>query len=225
AEFPGLHRENTRLVPNGLRVEPQPPTALRAELGIAPDAPVVLGVGGLEARKGFQHLVTALPSLPGVHAVIAGTGPAHRKAALLDLAANLGVGDRFHLLGHRTDIPGLLEAADAFALPSQDDTMPNALLEAMAVGCPAVMTEVGGVREMLGPRGHRPAAGWVVPVDDGDALTAAIAEIIDLVRRGHPGVTERTDEARWRMRHWYGADQMVARYEALLAGRGEEAHS
>ena len=79
--------------------------------------------------------------------MIAGDGP--EREHLARRAAELAIGDRVQLLGHRDDIPDLQAAADVFAMPSYFEGMPLALLEAMIVGKAIVASRVGGIPEML----------------------------------------------------------------------------
>ncbi|MCA9255248.1 MAG: glycosyltransferase family 4 protein, partial [Phycisphaerales bacterium] len=85
-------------------------------------------------------------------------------------------------------IARMLNAADAFALTSDSEGWCNAIAEALACGCPVVATDVGGNREQLGDDG---ASGRLVPLDDRDALVAAIDALLsappdrsEIARRG-----------------------------------------
>lgn len=217
-EIPDLEPDRVPVVPNAVAFRPQPPAPIRQELGLDADATILLGVGGLEENKGLDQLARAVGALDArTHVVVAGAGPPDRIGRLRAHARDSGAGDRLHLLGHRRDVPALLAAADVFVLPSRADSLPNALLEAMAAGCPAVMTDVGGVREALGARDGRPAAGWVVPRDDLTALVACLRTVVAAVRDGNPEVEERVREARFRAERCYGPALMVERYAALLA--------
>lgn len=220
SDVPGLRAERVRVIPNGVAFEPLPAAPLRNDLGLDARDTLLLGVGGLEANKGLDGLVLAAAELDGrAHVVIAGAGPKDRIERLRALAAGAGMADRLHLLGHRRDVPALLAAADIFVLPSRADSLPNAMLEAMAAGVPAVMTAVGGVWEALGARDGRPAAGWVVPPDDTAALAACLRTLVRGVRSARSDIDDRVAEARWRAEHWYHVDRMVEDYEAVLMGR------
>jgi glycosyltransferase involved in cell wall biosynthesis len=73
-------------------------------------------------------------------------------------------------VGEVTDVEPYLRAADVFVLPSRDEGMSIALLEAMAVGLPAVASDIPGNRAVVEPG----RTGWLVPVDDAAALAAAL---------------------------------------------------
>jgi glycosyltransferase involved in cell wall biosynthesis len=112
-----------------------------------------------------------------------------------------------------------MAAADAFVLASRRDSLPNAMLEAMAAGLPTVAADFMGARSALDATAERPAAGWVVPADQPEPLAAALAEVVAGIRAGAPEVAARAAEARWRTEHWFSPERMVDGYEAVLAGR------
>lgn len=152
------------------------PGALRAELGLGPDVPLVGSVGRLAGQKRYDRLVDTLALLPeSVHCVIAGDGPL--RSDLEARARDLGVAGRLHLLGHRSDVPDVLAGLDVFVITSDFEGMANAMLEAMSMGLPVVSTEVSGAREALLPEGS-PPAGAVVPPRP-DAIAHALAGLLD----------------------------------------------
>jgi glycosyltransferase involved in cell wall biosynthesis len=111
------------------------------------------------------------------------------------------------LLGARTDIPELLASFDVFALSSSTEGMSIALLEAMAAGCPIVVTAVGGNTELI----EHEATGLVVPPDDEPAMRSAIQRLLDdRVLAARLGAA-----AQARAREKYSLDAMTRRYEEL----------
>ncbi len=147
------------LLPNGVDAQYfHPPTALKpalkATLGLQPDAPVLLSVAALEARKGLSSILEALPlARPAFQFVVAGDGP--QKAALIHQAASLGLTDRVHWLGNLADLRPWYQAADVFALYAEGEGLPNALLEAWASGLPVIAADTPPFQELLaGGRGH-----------------------------------------------------------------------
>lgn len=215
---PGLDPGRVVVIPNGVAVREVAPAPVRAQLGLTPDARLVLGAGGLEPRKGFDLLLEAVAMLPpDVHVAIAGEG--RERGALAAMASQSRLLGRVHLLGQRSDVPALLRAADAFALPSRVESMPVVVLEAMAAGLPVVATAVSGTREQLDARDDRPAAGWVVPIGDAAALAEALAAALD--RAGEGG--RRAEEAKRRVHEEFTPDRLTGAVEALLAaGQGAE---
>ena len=212
AYAPGLAAERVHVIPSAVPPFDGANVDLRAELALHPDSPLLFSAGGLEHRKGYHVLLPALAALPhaAVHLAVAGDGPA--RAALLAQAAALGIADRVHLLGARSDVRGILPAVDAFVLPSRSDSVPIAALEAAAAGLPIVSTAVPGMAEVLAPRVDAPAAGWIVPVGDVAALAAALGEAL------LPAARDRGAEARRRADREHSPEQLVARLESLLAG-------
>jgi glycosyltransferase involved in cell wall biosynthesis len=211
-----------RIVPNAVVAAPAQPAPVRAEIGAAQGDLLLLAVGGLERRKGLDLLIPAFARTAdgGVRLLLAGSGPAADRLAAL--AAEHGVADRVHFLGQRTDVPALLAAADAFVLSSLEDSMANAMLEAMAAGLPVLATDVPGTEQALAPRDGRPAAGWMVPRGDEDALARGLGELVAAVRGDPAEARARAAEARWRTEHWFGPQSMVDGYEAALTGAGGE---
>jgi len=151
----------------------------RNELGLPPDARVLVSVGGLVERKGFHRVIDCLPALlkrfPDLHYLIVG-GPCPEGDMTDQLRSQvdvLGLADRVHFLGslppERLHVP--LSAADVFVLATSNEGWANVFLEAMACGLPVVTTRVGGNAEVV----CSDDLGKVVPFGDKDALTSAIA--------------------------------------------------
>lgn len=136
-------------IPNGIAFTPGTRETVRKELGLSDDSVLVLAVGNLVPRKGHIFLLRALASLgdPNWHVAIAGRGDEEER--LRAFAAEAGVADRVHLLGHRGDIPDLLAAADVYAMPSLWEGLPMALLEAMFAGKAIVASRASGIPEAI----------------------------------------------------------------------------
>jgi len=140
------------------------------------DAVVIGSVGWLTPVKGHRYLIEALsklkPSHPRLYVVIVGGGELRRT--LTDLAAGLGVEDAVRLLGERDDVLECLADMDLFVMPSLNEGMGRALIEAMAAGRPVVATRVGGIPAIVKDRRN----GLLVPPGDAASLGTAIAELI-----------------------------------------------
>ena len=225
----GLEPSKISVVPNGVEAPVEAtalaPAPLREELGLPEGALVLVTVSGLERNKGANLLPRILADQESdVHLVVAGRGTEGQREELRTAARALGVGERLHLLGHRDDVAAILEAADAFVLPSRVDSMPNAMLEAMAAGLPIVMSAVGGVESALDPVEGRPAAGWIAPPEDVEAIAAAVREVVEDLRAGGRAAAARGAEAARRAKAWFSTERMVSRYENVLeadVARGE----
>ena len=170
-------------IPNGIdtaRFQPNPKArqVVRDALGCPKEAFVWLTVGRLEPVKNHLELLCAFREVAAVHPnarlLIAGQGPL--QAAIEQRIAELGLADRVRLLGTRRDIPELLNAADAFVLPSLWEGMPLTLLEAGAVGLPIVATDAGGNSEIV----LESKTGYLVPVRDTAALAEAMLRVMRL---------------------------------------------
>ena len=149
-----LRDDHVTLIPNGIRCDRFPRRdgnpARRAELGIPEGAFVVGFVGHLRPVKRPDRLLAACARLlPDVDAHVLVLGEGEERAALEAAARGGPLDGRVHLVGHRDDPTEDLRAMDVFALVSDSEQMPVALLEAMACGLPVVATDVGDVRRIL----------------------------------------------------------------------------
>ena len=144
--------------------------------GIALDAGehLIACVGALIPRKGQEYVLRALSGLPEVHGVFVGTGP--DREMLEKLAYELDLPHRAHFLGSMDhgDLPRVLAAADAMALPSASEGLANAWVEALACGTPLVITDAGGARELV----RDPTAGRIVARDP-LAIALGIQDVLD----------------------------------------------
>ncbi|WP_308720165.1 glycosyltransferase [Komagataeibacter xylinus] len=168
----GAPAERVAYIPTFPSVKPQPPVSRQA-LDTPPDAPVLLVLSRLHPAKGLETLLDALPALPRCHVWLAGEG--ELRAALGAQAARLGVADRVHFLGWRSDRGALLAAADLCVLPSRYEPFGTVILDAWSAGVPLVACAADG------PRAHirNGENGMLVPIDDAPALAAAIRAVID----------------------------------------------
>jgi len=145
---------------------------VRAALGIAPNALLILTVGRLTEQKGHRYLVDAIPALiaefPEARFVWAGDGPLYTE--LCERLQQLKLADQVLMLGKRNDIPELLAAADLFVLPSLFEGLPLVVLEALAAGVPVIATRAGGTSEIFTDESQ----GMLVAPGDAKALATAI---------------------------------------------------
>jgi glycosyltransferase involved in cell wall biosynthesis len=182
---------------------------VRREIGVPDSAFLVGNVGRLAPQKGQRHLIGAMPLLlarvPDAHAVIAGGGDL--EDYLRDLAAEVGVAERVHVLGPRPDVPSLMQALDAFAMPSIWEGFGIVLLEAMAAGLPIVASRVATIPEVVVDG----ETGLLVPAGDAGALAEALATLADDPQRAQTmGVAGRE-----RLRRYFSIDKMVGDTELL----------
>lgn len=150
--------------------------AIRRSLGTPDGRLLGLFVGRLVPVKNLSCLVRALALLElGQRPLIALVGDGPLRASLEELASVCGVDADLRFLGERADATGLMQAADFLVLPSHFEGLSNALLEAMAAGCPVVASAVGGSPELV----EDGRTGLLFPSDDAPALAAAIARLSD----------------------------------------------
>lgn len=154
-------------------LEPLPPAA---------DGPEVLAVGALVAHKAHDVLAAAAALLPGVDVGVAGEGPLRFEG--------------LRHLGQREDIAALHARARVFVQPSREEGMGQAVVEAMLSGLPVVVTDAGGLPEVVGD------TGIVVPREDPVALAEGIRRAL---RGEHPS----PEAARARARERFSVDAMV----------------
>ena len=214
--------EGMKVVPLGLDLAPfaagrhaEEAAALRADLGIAPDAFVCVFVGRFAAIKRLDDLLTAFilarASTARLHLVLVGDGP--QAAELEQRATREGVGKTVHLLGYRRDLRTIYAAADIAVLASANEGTPVSLIEAGASGLPAAATEVGGVASVV----EHGRTGMLVSAHEPGELAAAITGLA----ADRPARREMGLAAKKKMLREFSAERLYrdidAIYEALLA--------
>ena len=219
-KFLWLHIPPSKLVTiyKGHRLEwYQADPADRTSLNVPDNAFLVCCTGRDVPRKGFDVLIEAMRHLPealNVHLLL--VGKVDQNPKLQAQAAALPQPERVHFTGYRTDAPAIAAASDVFVLPSTErEGLPRAVIEAMAYGVPAIVTDVGGMPELV----EDGVSGYVVPPKDSLALARAIERLAanrDL--RDHMG-----EAARERIGRDFTTERTVKETAALyrnLAGQG-----
>lgn len=190
--------------------------AKRAELGFSDADRLILTVARLATNKGIGFLIKAMPEVlaahPKAHVLLAGTG--EDRDRLEQLAESLGLRAHIHFLGFREDVPELLAASDVFVLPSLDEGLPVALLEAMSMGLIPICSAVGGMPEVV----EDGISGFLVPPADVVALAEAIRRVFAL----NEGERERVREAVLQRAALFSVQHMADRtlrlFQSLVAG-------
>ncbi len=200
--------------------EPPPidPQAIRASLGFEVEAPLILFAGRLAEQKRVHDLLKALDLLqhvqPDVRTVIAGDGPLRDR--LEETAHAYHLDGRVRFLGHRSDVPRLLAAADVVVLPSAYEGLPNVVLEAMQFRKPVVATAAPGTTEVV----INGETGLLVPVGECSLMARAIRDLV----RDRTLASRLGEAGRARVETHFRASMMVARfatlYEELAQSKG-----
>ncbi len=178
----GLPPDRVVIIPNGVDMDrfyrgPEFDRAAMKHSLVGGEFPVVTNVARLVPEKGQNYLIEAAQIVtkvrPEVRFIMLGDGP-----LMADLEAqveSLGIADKVIFTGFRNDVADVLAASNVFVLSSLWEGMPVSLLEAMAAGCPAVSTHVGGVGQVL----QHNVNGLMVPPADPQALADALLQFLD----------------------------------------------
>lgn len=148
----------------------------KMSLGLKQNDIFILSVGELNQNKNQEVIVRAIAELNDskIHYFIAGKGD--KDQYLTELAKTLGV--NLHLLGYRTDVIELLNAADIFAFPSFREGLSVALLEAMAAKLPCIVSKIRGNVDLIDESG-----GFLCKPDDVHLFCIGIKELLDKNKR------------------------------------------
>ena len=200
----GLPFERIAVIENGVDVERFPFPGRRPffqdmiRVGCVANLRPVKNIDGL-----MRVAATLLPRFPELRFEVAGDG--EQCPQLERLREDLGLGERFRLLGSVRDIPEFLAGLDVAILPSHSEGMSNALLEYMAAGRPIVATDVGASSKLL----DGGACGVLSPSSRDEDLAEACRRLL-----GDPARARRLGEAaRGRVEATYGREAMRLRFE------------
>ncbi len=214
------HAEKIVVIKNG--VIPQSATIcdrkeVRRMLGLGSDAKLIGMVARLQPVKGHRFFIEAarrvLDEEPEAHFVLIGDGPL--KGEIESQALRLGIRERLHLLGDRTDAACLASSFDLVVLASLHEGLPNAVMEAMAAGVAVVATAVGGTMELIADK----ETGYLTAPGDADALARRMAFALKDENRGRIA-----EQGRAFVLERFGIERMVESvehlYDELMEGRG-----
>lgn len=196
--------KQVRVVSNFVRTMPSP------LLGNAREKTSLLAVGRLDSEKGFDVLLQAF-ALSGlsqheIQLTILGEGP--ERKGLERLARELGVFHAVLMPGVVLDPERWMGRASVYVLPSRYEGFPNALLEAMAMGCPVIAADCdSGPREII----QHGENGLLVPVGNIDALAAALQQLFN-----DEALRQRLSTAAVKVRERYSKKAIVSQWERLI---------
>lgn len=185
----------------------EPAAAVRADLGIPDGVPVVGTVGNFKTAKGYPYLMQAAAAVrrasPEARFVIVGMGV---EEALRPQVEELGLAGTVVFAGYRSDVSRVMSTFDVFVMASLFEGLSIALLEAMSLGIPPVVTGVGGTPEVVDHGTH----GLVVPARDPEALAGALIEVL-----GDEDLRQRLGQAGRERAAWFDIRKTVNRMEAV----------
>lgn len=210
----GINPEKIVIIPNGLEIpadlDEHTKQAIRLSLCDSLTTSLVLSVGRLNREKGHDLLIEAIPTIlqqqPDTCFVLAGDG--YDRLKLEALTNQLAIQNQVRFLGVRKDAVKLMAACDIFVLPSRSEGMPNALLEAMAVGSAVVSFDVGGVSEVI----RHQKNGMLVPPEKTNNLAQTITALLqNAPLRGRLGA-----EAMDTIKQSFSLESMCQKYANLI---------
>ena len=200
------------------------PGNVRCELHTPAETKLIGIIGHVSEHKGQDVLIKSMPSIiekdPSVRCVIVGGDfkDGVYVQELKALAKSLGVDEKVHFLGQRSDIPHLMKDLDVFVLASQEEPFGLVLVEAMAAGVPVIATNRGGPGEII----EEEISGLLVPYGDIDQHSRMILKILS-----NQALADRLiKQAHQRGRSFFSVDIMMERlirvYESLMDHIGPE---
>jgi glycogen(starch) synthase len=225
ADIFGVEEERVTVIPNGIDPEDLPVpdggelARLRSEFA-PPDEKLVLLIGRLVYEKGFQLALEAMPKVlaevPGTRFLVAGSGT--HEAELHRQAEDLGLMDHGTFLGWIGDdvLHSLYRIADLTVVPSIYEPFGLVALEAMASGCPCIVADTGGLREVV----PHDEAGLRFRAHDPEALADVAVKVLSDDELGRRLVAE----AHEHVRRFDWAD-VAEQTEAVYAGLGSRARA
>jgi glycosyltransferase involved in cell wall biosynthesis len=175
----------------------------KTEFGLPDDAVIIGDVAAFGWHKAQEFLVRAMPRIlervPSAYVFLIGDGDLRPRIEAE--IRSLGLEDRILFTGFRTDVPSLIRGMDCFVMCSVLEGLCTSLLDALALGCPAVGSAVGGIPEVL----VDDETGLTVPPRDPDALADAVVRVLT-----EPGLADRLrDAGRRHVNAGFTVDSMV----------------
>jgi glycosyltransferase involved in cell wall biosynthesis len=194
--------------------------AARASLGLREDETLFLCAARIEPRKGQTLCLEALERLraqgrlSGLRLVLAGGGASGDVEALQRAIEEKRLGAHVLTLGARDDVPSLLDACDAFVLPSYSEGMPLSIIEAMAKGRAVIATAVDGVPEQIDR-----LSGILLPAPSlaRDDCVVALADAMAALRDDPRTLDQLGRCARLRALELFDETRMIGDYRAIVA--------
>lgn len=174
------------------------------------DSQKICAVGRINSQKAYDVMLNAFAIFHSTHweHILNIYGDGKDEEEIKALAEELGLGQNVIFHGNRPDAVKLIKDAGMFVMTSRYEGMPNALLEAMACGIPCVCTDCDfGPAELI----EDGVSGLLVPVDDAEAVAAAMTRIAD-----EPGLAERLSGGAARIRETHSREEICRQYRDYI---------
>ncbi len=209
--MPGIGVDTERYARSA--IDPGAMAAVRTDAGVAAGDPLFAVVAEHAPRKRVGDVITALASMRhrGAHLMLAGDGP--ERGRLEGLAEELGVASRVHFLGAVADVRPLVASSTALVLVSDREGLARSVMEALALGVPAIVSTARGNAELVGTD-----SGIIVPVGEAHVLAAAMDRLIDNPDEG----SSMGARGRARMVERYDIAALIAAHETLYRELAED---
>lgn len=180
----------------------------RSQLGVAPDATLLLAVGSLSKQKDYPNLLNAFQRVSDKEASIrlAIVGDGVLREDLEELAKTLGIAEKTVFLGIRFDVAELMSACDIFVLSSAWEGFGLVVAEAMSCERVVIATDCGGVREVVGD------AGFLVDRSDSNALYEGLVSALTLPEQNKRLIGKKSRE---RIARLYSRDAAADKWVSL----------
>ena len=211
--FAGIAQGKILLIENGIDLERftnnAPPEAIKESLGIEKDALVVGTIGALTKEKGHQYLLRAVLKVIRIYpqAIFLLVGDGIERPSLEKTVSSLGIKDSVIFAGMRKDVPKILSIFDVFVLPSLNEGLPMALLEAQGAQIPVIASYVGAIPDVL----QDGVTGVLIPPKD----PQAIAEAIIMILSDKQLASRIAKKGFERVRDNFSAERMARKYLSL----------
>lgn len=207
----GYDSSKMKVIPNGfdldrLTVKPEQRKEFRAEHGFTDEEVIIGSIGRfnpIKNQKLFVETAALLtPQYPNIRFLLIGRDNTWDNTELVSWIKQHSLGDKFVLLGERSDVPVCLAAMDIFCLHSKTEGFPNVLGEAMAMGLPCVATDVGDAKVLLANTGKTVSLTAL-------SLCDGITEILNLDKSS---MTKLGLQARKRLYDNYSLSKIIEQY-------------
>jgi glycosyltransferase involved in cell wall biosynthesis len=204
--MPGIGVDTTVYAPTNV---PRSETSrVRSALALSETTPLLLMVAEFNPGKRHRDALHAFARIKCRKAHLAFAGDGRLQPKMRALAEELGVANRVHFLGLRSDIPALIRSSVATVLPSAREGLPRSIMESLSLGVPVIGTDIRGIRDLL-----QGQCGLLVPVGNPVALATAMDWVIE-----HPiEASEMGRRGRKKMAEQYDLRKIIRMHEELYA--------